>query len=142
MKVNYVLIIIIIIIAVLGTIKIISKGGINHVEEVVDNTAPVISLNSNDNIISLKFVRNSEGYNSKKDVYAKDMDETTEPIYYTDEEGNLRLRPEFVAAYVPVQDRNIGEIILNEYPHNDIYNSNTRFEYEDEIEKVKKKIGY
>lgn len=77
----------------------------------------------------------------KKDVYAKDMNKYTEPIYYIDEEGNLRLRPEFVVAYVPVCDKKIGQIILNDYPR-DIYKINTQFQYEEEIERVKNRMRF
>ena len=54
----------------------------------------------------------------KKDVYQKDMDKTTEPIYYKDQDGNIRLRPEFVAAYVPVNNREIGNnyLLIHFYP--------------------------
>jgi len=69
----------------------------------------------------------------KKDVYQRDMNETTEPIYYKDEENNLRLRPEFVSAYVRVVDKKIMNIELNSYVH-DIYNPDTIYKYEEEIE--------
>ncbi len=51
MKVNYVLIIIIIIIAILGSLKMINSGRVQETENIVDNTPPVISLNSSEKIV-------------------------------------------------------------------------------------------
>ena len=77
----------------------------------------------------------------KKDIYLKDSNETTEPIYYKDENGLLRLRPEFIAAYVPVVNKKIKNVELNTHNHN-IYKPETEFFYEEEIENDKMKIGY
>ncbi len=54
MKINYVLVIIIVIIAILGSIKMLNKGSIQNNREVEDNTPPVINLNSEENIVLAK----------------------------------------------------------------------------------------
>ena len=71
----------------------------------------------------------------KKDV--KGLIENANPIFYKNKDGNIYLKPDFICAYVPVHNRNIGNIILNTENH-DIYYNNTEFYYNEQITDVKK----
>ena len=61
--------------------------------------------------------------------------ENAEPIYYKDKTGKTYLRPEYIAAYVPVSDRKMRDVILNDIPHNNLYNEETEFFYDERLQK-------
>ena len=75
----------------------------------------------------------------KRDVRNECKNKETKPIYYIDGDGLIRLRPEFIVAYVPVENRKLKEIILNNQNHN-IYNENTKFIYDDNVRDEDKKM--
>ena len=66
----------------------------------------------------------------KKDVKEKFADDTSEPIYYKNKDGNIYLRPEFIAAYVPVSNNILEDVELNKYRHDDIYDNDTTFYFD------------
>lgn len=67
----------------------------------------------------------------KKDIDPKYKDDTSEPIYYVSKDGKSYLRPEYIVGYVDVINRQIKEVELNKFPHNDIYDENTVFLYDE-----------
>lgn len=54
------------------------------------------------------------------------------PLYYKGKDGKTYLRPEYISAYVSVENRELKEIILNTKEHKKIYNPDTIF-YTDEL---------
>lgn len=57
------------------------------------------------------------------------------PLYYRGENGKVYLRPEYIAAYVPVYNQKIGKVIMNDSPHNNLYTEDTEFFYDERLEK-------
>lgn len=92
----------------------------------------------------LREIKNCEGYKFSSGCfiikvpkpYVNGTKEEAKPIYYAKDNGLTYLRPEYIAAYVPVLNGQIGKIEMNDYSHN-IYNENTEFLYDDNIIKEK-----
>lgn len=60
-----------------------------------------------------------------------------EPIYYKGEDGEFYLRPEYIAAFVPVKNKKIGDVLMNEYSHDNLYNEETEFFFDAKLEQAK-----
>ena len=69
----------------------------------------------------------------KKDVNRKFANDSSEPIYYKNKDGYTYLRPEFIAAYVPVFEKELKDVELNKYSHNDIYEEDTTFYFDQNL---------
>lgn len=65
-----------------------------------------------------------------------------EPIYYKNKDGNIYLRPEFIAAYVPVNNRKLGDVELNKLNHDDIYQGAIEFYQDDNVSTNQRSYGF
>lgn len=70
-------------------------------------------------------------------AFVKGNVEFAEPILYVKEDGDIYLRPDFIAAYVPVFQGRLGKVEINDYPR-EYYKENTEFQYNEDIETKKR----
>ena len=68
--------------------------------------------------------------------------DNAEPIFYKNSDGKIYLRPEFIAAYVPVQDKKLRKVRLNKLNHDDIYNVATEFYQDENVTINQRKYGF
>lgn len=66
---------------------------------------------------------------------------TAEPLYYKDEKGQIYIRPEYIAAYVPVLNGKLCDIYMNDYPRDNLYTEETEFYYDGGLE-TNKSYGF
>ena len=71
----------------------------------------------------------------KKDIRKEYANEKSEEIFYTDSDGDLYLKPEYVAGYVRVGLSTIKSVEFNTLKHDDIYNENTKYFFDENIKK-------
>ncbi|MBP3635184.1 MAG: hypothetical protein J6J17_01820 [Bacilli bacterium] len=60
--------------------------------------------------------------------------ENAYPIYYKANDGKLYLRPEFVCAYVPVNNKILGNVIFNNHNYDNLYDQTTEFFLDESVE--------
>lgn len=72
----------------------------------------------------------------------KGMEDTAEPIYYKNQDDKIYLRPEFICAYVPVENKEIKGIEFNELSHDKLYTASTMFYQDESVEQNSKSYGF
>lgn len=72
----------------------------------------------------------------------KGTEETAEPIYYKNKDGNIYLRPEFICAYVPVENKKIQNIEFNNLIHDKIYDEAPMFYQDDSAKQNSRSYGF
>ena len=76
----------------------------------------------------------------KNAIKGSEMD--AEPIYYKNKDGKIHLRPEFVCAYVPVENEKLKEVDFNNLSHDKLYEESPMFYQDESITQNSKSYGF